>query len=314
VRSLSPRSEVVVKHRQVAAAGAVPIVGIVRIAHDVAGVTVGTAEDEEGPTGCTAMVFERGALASADIRGGATGVVGDGYGFLSALVFAGGSLLGLAAAAGAADEIHATRGRGTGWTDIPTVGGSILNDYVAGRTWRYPDAALGAAAVRAAEPAVVATGPVGAGRSATCGKLPPPGVPSGQGAAAWTDGTTSLLVVTIVNAIGSIMGRDGVARLGPDPTERLIAAEGRPSGGNTTLTAVITDAPLDGRSLGQLARQVHTSMGRAIQPFHTSTDGDVLWAISTRGSSTAVSGDVLAWRASEVAWDAVLSICEPVAP
>lgn len=119
-----------------------------------------------------------------------------------------------------------------------------------------------------------------------------------------------MLVITIVNAIGSIIGRDGAARLGPDPTERLVAAEGRHSGGNTTLTAVITDAPLDGRSLGQLARQVHTSMGRAIQPFHTSTDGDVLWALSTRASSKTVSGDVLAWRASEVAWDAVLSICE----
>ena len=98
----------------------------------------------------------------------------------------------------------------------------------------------------------------------------------------------------------------------PQHTERLIASEGRASGGNTTLTAVITDAPLDGRSLGQLARQVHTSMGRAIQPFHTSTDGDVLWALSTRASSVAVSGDVLAWRASEVAWDAVLSIPEGV--
>lgn len=283
-----------------------------RVVHRLSGVRIGTAEYEEGPTGCTAIVFERGASAAADIRGGATGVVGDGYGSLSALVFAGGSLLGLAAAAGAADEIHASRGRGTAWTDIPTVGGSILNDYVSGRTWRYPDAALGADAVRAAVPGVVATGRVGAGRSATCGKLPPPGVPSGQGAAAWTDGATTLLVVTVVNAIGTIIGRDGVARLGPDPTERLIASEGRASGGNTTLTAVITDAPLDGRSLGQLARQVHTSMGRAIQPFHTSTDGDVLWALSTRASSVAVSGDVLAWRASEVAWDAVLSIPEGV--
>jgi 6-aminohexanoate-oligomer endohydrolase len=283
-----------------------------RVAHSVAGVKIGSAEYEDGPTGCTVMVFERGALAAADVRGGAPGVVGDGYGFLSALVFAGGSLLGLAAVAGAADEIHASRGRGTAWTDIPTVGGSILNDYVSGRTWQYPDAALGAAAVRSAEPDFVTVGRVGAGRSATCGKLPPPGVASGQGAAAWTDGTTSLLVLTVVNAIGSVIDRDGRARLGPEPTERLVAAERTPApaGGNTTLTAVITNASLDGRSLGQLARQVHTSMGRAIQPFHTSTDGDVLWALSTRGSSPAVSGDVLAWRASEVAWDAVLSICE----
>jgi L-aminopeptidase/D-esterase-like protein len=278
------------------------------VAHNLEGVRVGSVEDEEGPTGCTAIVFERGAVAVADVRGGAPGTVGEGYGFLSALVFAGGSLLGLAAVASAADAIHAQRGRGIGWTDIPTVGGAILNDYVAGRTWRYPDAALGAAAVAAAVPNSVEVGRVGAGRSATCGKLPPPGVESGQGAAAWTDGTTSVLVVTVVNAIGSIIGRDGKACLGPEPSERLVAAEGRAAGGNTTLTAVVTDARLDNRALHQLARQVHTSMARAIQPFHTSTDGDVLWAMTTGTSTATVSGDVLAWRTSEVTWDAALSI------
>ena len=281
-----------------------------RVEHGLDGVRIGTAEDEEGPTGCTAIVFDRGAAAAVDVRGGAPGTVGERYGFLSALVFAGGSLLGLAAVAGAADAIHATRGRGTGWFDIPAVAGAILNDYVEGRSWRYPDAALGAAAVAAAVPRLATTGRVGAGRSATCGKLPPPGVDSGQGAAAWTDGSTSILVLTVVNAVGSIIGRDGTARLGPDPIDRLIAAEGRASGGNTTLTAVVTDARLDATALGQLARQVHTSMGRAIQPFHTSTDGDVLWALTTGASSATVSGDVLAWRASEVAWDAALSITD----
>lgn len=282
------------------------------VAHALSGVRVGSVEDEQGPTGCTAIVFDTGAAAAVDVRGGAPGTVGERYDFLSALVFAGGSLLGLAAVAGAADEIHATRGRGTGWFDMPTVAGAILNDYVDGRTWRYPDAALGAAAVRAAVPNVVPIGPVGAGRSATCGKLPPPGVVSGQGAAAWSDGTTALLVLTVVNAVGSIIGRDGTALLGPQPLERLVAAEGRAegraAGGNTTLTAVITDARLDTRALGQLGRQVHTSMARAIQPFHTATDGDVLWTLTTGASPTQVSADVLAWRASEVAWDAVISI------
>jgi len=278
------------------------------VEHGLAGVRVGTAEDEEGPTGCTAIVFDTGAAAAVDVRGGAPGTVGERYDFLSALVFAGGSLLGLAAVAGAADEIHAARGRRTGWFDIPTVAGAILNDYVDGRSWRYPDAALGAAAVRAAAPNAVSIGAVGAGRSATCGKLPPPGVASGQGSATWTDGTTSLLVVTVVNAVGSIIGRDGTALLGPRPIERLVAAEGRAAGGNTTLTAVITDARLDSRSLAQLGRQVHTSMARAIQPFHTATDGDVLWALTTGTSPAQVSGDLISWRASEVAWDAVTSI------
>lgn len=69
----------------------------------------------------------------------------------------------------------------------------------------------------------------------------------------------------MVNAVGSIIDRTGVAALGPQPIDRLVAAESRSEGGNTTLTAVITDARLDAVSLGQLGRQVHTSMARAIQ-------------------------------------------------
>lgn len=151
--------------------------------HGLEGVAIGTATDEAGPTGCTAILFERGAAASIDVRGGSVGTVGDRYGFLSGLVFAGGSLLGLAAVAGAADAIHQTRGRGTGWFDIPAVAGAILNDYVEGRSWRYPDAALGAAAVETAAAGQCPIGRIGAGRSATCGKLGGSGVPSGQGAA-----------------------------------------------------------------------------------------------------------------------------------
>lgn len=286
------------------------------VQHDLEGVHVGTAVDEEGPTGCTAIVFERkGATAAVDVRGGLPGVVGERYGFVSAVVFAGGSLLGLGAIAGAADELHAQRGRSTRWWDVPVVAGAILNDYVEGRTWRYPDAALGAAAVRAAVPHLVEVGAVGAGRSATCGKLGGPGVASGQGAAAWSDGTVSVLVVTAVNAVGSIVDREGQVVLGPDPLARLEQAERRTReadaaapGGNTTLTAVVTDAPLDANALAQMGRQVHSSMARAIQPFHTATDGDVLWTITTGASTSKVSGDVLAWRASEVAWDAVLSV------
>ena len=49
-------------------------------------------------------------------------------------------------------------------------------------------------------------------------------------------------------------------------------------------------------------------MARAIQPFHTMNDGDVLFAVTT----AEVEGDTLGTTAlgllaSELAWDAVLS-------
>jgi L-aminopeptidase/D-esterase-like protein len=64
-------------------------------------------------------------------------------------------------------------------------------------------------------------------------------------------------------------------------------------------------------SLRQFARLVHTSMARAIQPFHTVYDGDVLWAVSTGEVDNPALNDIgLGALASEVAWDAVLSCYE----
>jgi L-aminopeptidase/D-esterase-like protein len=78
--------------------------------------------------------------------------------------------------------------------------------------------------------------------------------------------------------------------------------------GNTTLTVVVTNLGLADQSLRQLARQVHGSMSRAIEPFHALRDGDVLYAVSTGEIEDASLGEEwLAITASELAWDAVLS-------
>jgi L-aminopeptidase/D-esterase-like protein len=73
---------------------------------------------------------------------------------------------------------------------------------------------------------------------------------------------------------------------------------------------VVTNQHLDGRDLQTLGRQVHASMARAIQPFHALEDGDVLFAISTGAieSDPLLDTTALGVVASEVAWDAVLSV------
>jgi L-aminopeptidase/D-esterase-like protein len=49
-------------------------------------------------------------------------------------------------------------------------------------------------------------------------------------------------------------------------------------------------------------------MARAIQPFHTSRDGDMLFALTTAESDKNMpSLAELSVRASELAWDAVLN-------
>ena len=77
---------------------------------------------------------------------------------------------------------------------------------------------------------------------------------------------------------------------------------------STTLTLVVTNQKLDFWALKRLAIQVHASMARAIQPFHTERDGDVLFAATTNEiDNDVLAPEVLGLLASEVAWDAILN-------
>jgi L-aminopeptidase/D-esterase-like protein len=149
---------------------------------------------------------------------------------------------------------------------------------------------------------------------------------AGQGGAFRQIGPTKIAVFSVLNAVGALVDREGkVMRGNLDPAtgERLHYIEGLaraqqapqepPPGGNTTLTVVVTNQRLDHArgsvwALRQVARMVHTSMARCIQPFHTLTDGDVLWAATTNEvDNPALTEVALGALASEVAWDAVLS-------
>ena len=135
----------------------------------------------------------------------------------------------------------------------------------------------------------------------------------------------------MVNALGVIVNRAGeVVRGGIDPTtgehpdplanaEAILAGEelraqpagSLPPGGlsqHTTLSVLVVNVDLPRELLRQLGRQVHSSMARAIHPFHTPDDGDILFTVSTaevpgEGVDTTALGIV----ASDLAWDAVLA-------
>lgn len=295
---------------------------------DFPGLEIGVAEYEEGPTGCTVLLFTGPSVAmtSLDLRGGSIGFVGD-YPVVDAICLAGGSLLGLEAAAGVAAEVWAQRNYSPGWTDLPVVSGAIIYDYVRQNSV-YPDKALGRAAARAVRPGIFPLGARGAGRSATCGKMFGGGEPAGQGAAFLELGPAKLAVFTVVNAVGAIIDRQGrtvCGNLDPRSGERrgtLELVQRRiaggidtvvPAGGNTTLTVLVTNITMSSFALRQLGREVHSSMSRAIQPFHTATDGDVFYTVSTGevdGQEHLVQ-DGLGVLASELAWDAVLAAIPP---
>ncbi len=292
---------------------------------DLAGVRVGVATDERGPTGCTVVTLDRPAAIELDVRGGAAVLMNPELPRAEAICLAGGSALGVAAAAGVADELYARRERDP--IRFPLVMGGAIYDFAEpGRTGRYPDWELGRAALVAARAGIVPAGRVGAGRAARCGKLGRDGwsEPGGQGAAFGTFGGARLLVIVVANGLGVIVDRRGeVVRGNRDPVsgrrghmspEDLVHGQRRQvelfgSAGAaiaTTLTVVVTDARLGHRDRRSLARQIHASMARAIHPFHCSLDGDALWFATTNEVLADATATALGTVASELAWDAVL--------
>jgi L-aminopeptidase/D-esterase-like protein len=215
------------------------------------------------------------------------------------------------------------------WQNIALVSGAIIYDFGPRRNAIYPDKELGRVALRAARTGSFPLGAHGAGCSATVGKGGFEGEPAGQGGAFRQVGPTRAAVFTVVNALGAIVDRQGqVVRGYRDPAtggrrplhaylDEQLGGVGGPAvpPTNTTLTVVVTNQQLGSRSLRQLARQVHGSMARAIQPFNLLDDGDVLYAVTTNEVENPALGDTgLGVVASELAWDAVLSSVQDSAP
>ena len=285
---------------------------------------IGIGEYPDGPTGATVLHFPSGAAMAMDIRGGSPGVVGD-YGFVHAIVLSGGSLLGLEAASGVAGELFRRSGASS-WDNIPLVSGGIVFDFGGRDNGIYPDVRLGAAALDNAKPGEFPLGARGAGIAVTVGNgfAFDRGEPAGQGAAYREVGGVKFFACTVLNAIGAIYDRNGDIVLGhrdaetgertsfaEDLERRVEAASKSDTAGpsrNTTLTVVVTNQTVRGHDLTQLGRQVHSSMARAIQPFHTRDDGDVLWMVSTAEVEVPQwSVTALGVAAAEVVWDAILT-------
>lgn len=289
-------------------------------------ISVGTAVYEEGPTGVTVLGIEGAARTYTDRLGGAVGASGT-YDYNDAICFAGGSVHGLGAAAGVTDALLEAGVADTRFSNLSQVSGAVIYDFGMRDNAVVPDAALGRAAWQARKSGVIDVGRVGAGIGATVGKTTPGRIEtSGQGAAFRQVGDFKVLALTVVNAIGVVVDRNGrVLRgnVGPngerrhpyiDGTEMLQGGPATMMGGNTTVSAIVTNAKMTDRQLEQFARQVHASMHRAIQPFATMLDGDCLFAITTdevdlpsEVDGRPVDGSVsLGSVASEVMWDAVI--------
>ena len=294
---------------------------------DLPGVRIGSAVYPDGPTGCTVFHFPKRATGVVDIRGGSpatfwTDAMRRGASPVDAICLTGGSLYGLEAVGGVATGLLKRKDYSTHWERIALVSGAVIYDFGVRTTSTYPDRELGQAALEAARPGRFSLGAHGAGASASCGKWLEPEVKrelAGQGAAFGRRGSIRVGVFTVVNSVGAIVDRNGrVVRghLDPKTGRRRMyndsvgdVGESTPRG-NTTLTVVVTNQKLGDWELSQVSRQVHTSMARAIQPFHALIDGDVLYAVTTGEVGSAKDRKqtrAVVDLATRLAWDAVLT-------
>jgi L-aminopeptidase/D-esterase-like protein len=294
---------------------------------DVPGVLVGHATDLEALTGCTAVLFEdpEGAIVGVDVRGSSPGTrqtdrLGP-HGTIRkthALLLTGGSAFGLAAAEGVVSYLEESGiGLDIGVTRIPLVSAAVLFDLLVGDPTVRPDHTMGYEAAASAKSGDFAQGSVGAGTGATVGKVlgMERAMKGGIGSVSVRfNGDLVVAALAAVNAFGDIRDPDtGRVIAGPrvddgtlgDTVELLPEAVARMGWGeNTTLGIVATNAALSKNAANKVAQMAHDGFARAIQPVHTTVDGDVAFAASV-GEVDAATDVVGVWGA-RVMQDAIL--------
>ncbi len=296
---------------------------------DVAGLQVGHFTETRRPTGCTVILAPDGAVGGVDVRGAAPGTREtellsplNAVEKVHAVMLAGGSAFGLDAAGGVMRWLDERQiGVQVGPARVPIVPAAILFDLWVGDATIRPDAASGYAACQAASTQAPAEGNVGAGTGASVGKLfgIHRAMRGGIGTASIKVGAITVGALVAVNAIGDVIdpatGRvvagartaDGSALLGS--MQALMRGE-LPAhmqvGMATTIGVVATDAVLNKAQANKVAQMAHDGLARSINPVHTMTDGDTLFALATGASGVPGNVTLIGALAAEVMAAAVL--------
>jgi L-aminopeptidase/D-esterase-like protein len=271
---------------------------------DVAGIEVGHFTETRRPTGCTVVIARDGAIAGVDVRGAAPGTRETDLlaptnlvDTVHAILLAGGSAWGLAAATGVVQWLE-EQGAGlqVGPARLPIVPAAVLFDLMVGDSSIRPDAAAGYRACELASTAAPAEGNVGAGTGAAVGKIfgIERAMKGGIGTASIrVDGVTVGALIAC-NALGDVLDPDTALPIAgartadglrlADTRRALLRGEGpKPllAGTNTTIGVIATDAVLTKVQASRLATMGHDGLARAINPVHTMSDGDTLFALGT---------------------------------
>ncbi|OBG47180.1 hypothetical protein A5672_07215 [Mycobacterium alsense] len=258
-------------------------------------------------SGVTVVLTPPGTVGAVDCRGGAPGTretdlldPANTVRFVDAVLIAGGSAFGLAAADGVMRWLEQReRGVGTDGGVVPIVPGAVIFDLPVGGWDCRPTAEFGYQACEAASgDGAVAVGTVGAGVGARAGALK-----GGLGTASVTLTTPTAPGVTVgaivaVNCAGDVADRatglpwmaDLITEFGltAPPAGQVDAFARLPSALNslnsplnTTVAVVATDAALTPAACRRVAIAAHDGLARTIRPAHTPLDGDAVFALAT---------------------------------
>ena len=276
---------------------------------DVGGLQIGQAHDITVKTGISIILPDTPARCAIDVRGGGPGTreteaLGDSNLIeeVHAVVLSGGSVYGLDAASAVTAWLGAQR-RGFEVAPAPVpvspiVPSAILFDNANGgdKNWGleppYRELALDACGAMCGH---LNIGSFGAGFGATAGLYP-----GGLGSASECVGDITVGAIIAANPVGSpyMPGtscfwawpyeQDGEFG-GTCPPQDYVFTQPRDtkleflktSGAATVIGAVAVNADLDRRALKRLTIMAQDGVAMAVQPAHTSMDGDTLFALST---------------------------------
>jgi len=284
---------------------------------DVPGIHVGQVQSTRAPylTGTTVVYTPRMSVTGVDQRGGAPATketdlldpLNSNPG-VNAVMLGGSSMYGLAATDGVIRWLE-ERGEGVrvGGGVAPIVPAADIYDLGRGGDFRArttPE--WGWLAAENANPGPVAQGVVGGGTGARAG-----GLKGGVGTASMVlENGIVVGAIVVVNSVGSTVDPRDCSLLAaryevagefrglatPKKNEcnppGAAAAQAGEESMNTTIAVVATNAPLEKAAAARMASNAHDGLARVINPIHTLSDGDTVFAISTgTGTPLRVNAD-----------------------
>lgn len=261
---------------------------------------IGHYTDLDNITGCTVILCPEATVASCHIGGSSPGsrelallAPDKKMETIHALLLTGGSAFGLNAAAGVMKYLEEKGiGYDTPFTRVPIVPAAVVYDLNIGSSSVRPAAEDAYLACRKANTDFSLQGCVGAGTGATVGKWAgiKSGMKSGIGVHEIRNGEAWVRAVSVVNAVGDIIGHDGNIIAGALHSDGHFLADAPAGqrwfspqtgfGQNTVLCVILTNIHLTKMQAFIMSRRGQNGLARAIIPASTGYDGDVIFCLS----------------------------------